>query len=278
MPLNTAYLRPGEFRICPHCSSRQKGLQKKCGQCGASLDGASIAARAFDPASSAPRPPNRGLRVVLVLTVIGAATIGVVLRNTFRSAAFDAAVAAENKNERVRADVAGPDPSVYERIAVPAPTEVPAWYGLGPRSAPPRLPASAIVEPGAYTADPTAVGGMVGIAPGSSGLGRRLRSGATITNDDLAAMRCASLAPPTPAPLDDRALVDRQRRLDAENELREAQRKVGALQIEADGVRRQSVTDPELREQQQHRLKELLDDLENAQKDVARAERKLREG
>ena len=275
--MNTAYLRPGEFRICSRCSSRQKGLQKKCGQCGASLEGATIAERAYAPTHTR-RPPNRGLRIVLALAVMGAATIGVVLRNTFSSAAFDAAVADEKERVSARATVGGPDPSVYERAAVPPSTEVPqAWYGLGMRTPMPPPPASTVVEQGAYTVDPAAVGGMVGITPGDTGLARRLRSGATITNDDLAAIRAANLAP-SPAPLDDRALVDRQRRLDAENELREAQRKVEVLKIEADGLQRQPVTDPELQEKQQRRMKQLLDDLEDAQKGVARAERKLREG
>jgi len=278
--MNTAYLRPGEFRICPRCSSRQKGVQKKCDQCGAPLDGASIASRAFIPSRAAARPASRGLRAVLVLAVVGAATIGVVLRNTFSSAAFDNAAAADNDKERVsaRADVGGPDPSVYERAAVPPPTDPPAaWYGLGMRTALPPAAGTTIVEPGPTSVDPAAVGGMVGIAPGDTGLGRRLRSGATITNDDLASMRPAGV-PPTPAPLDDRALVDRQRRLDAENELRAAQQKVEALKIEADTLRGQNVSDPELQQQQQRRLKQLLDDLEDAQKSVARAERKLREG
>ena len=294
--MNTAYLRPGEFRICPRCSSRQKGRQRKCDQCGDRLDSAQIAARAYAPT---PGPhslrPNRGLRAVLVLAVVGASLIGLLLRNTFSNAAFDtAAVASDNEvRAQARAEVSGPDPSVYERNAVPTTPEIPqGWYGLATRPMPPStLPVASvgttIVEPGAYTVDPAAVGGMVGITPGSSGLGRRVRSGTTFTNADLNTIRTASAAPPPiaapappQAPLDDRALVEQQRRRDAEEDLREAQRKVEVLRLEAETARRQGVhvTDPDLQKQQERRLKSLLDDLEDAEKDMARAERKLREG
>ena len=287
--MSTAYLRPGEFRICPRCSSRQKGFLANCNQCGSSLEGAAIAERAYTPTPEARRATYRGLRVVLALGVLGAVGLGMALRNTFSSAAFDAAVASESKAERTNAQAAvmaaGPDSSVYERAAVPPPADVPqAWYSLATRVAPPlpatqpAPPATAVVEQTAYTAEPPAGASMVGIAPGNSTVARRLRSGATITNDDLDAIRSASLAPQAPTPLDDRTLVNRQRRQDAETALGEAQRKVETLQLEADTVRRQTVSDPALQEQQQRRLKQLQDDLEDAQKDVARAERKLREG
>jgi hypothetical protein len=288
--MKTAYLRPGEFRICPRCSARQKGPQHKCDQCGASLDNAQIAERAYVP-TPGPHPirSNTGLRAVLVLVVVGAILIGWTLRNTFSGAALDQAEANENHaRAQARADVAGPDPSVYERNTVVAaePGVPEGWYGLATRSLPPP-PVNAsvntpVVEPGPYTVDPAAVGGMVGITPGSSGLGRRLRAGTTFTNADLATIRTASTTPPiaSPTPLDDRALVDQQRRRDAENDLRAAQSRLEVLRTEADVLRRQgaSVTDPEQQEDYQRRLKSVLDDLEDAQKDLAKAERKLREG
>jgi hypothetical protein len=290
--MNTAYLRPGEFRICPRCSSRQKGRQRKCDQCGASLDGAHIAARAYVP-TPGPHPlrSNQGLRAVLVLAVVGAILIGFVLRNTFSGAALDEAVASNEVRAQARAEVAGPDPSVYERNAAITPSGgVPeGWYQLSTQSMPPPPVAASldtsttVVESGAYTVDPAAVGGMVGITPGSSGLGRRVRPGTTFTNADLATIRTASVAPPlapTAPALDDRALVDQQRRRDAENDLRAAQSKVEVLRTEADVLRRQSagLTDPAAQQEQQRRLKSLLDDLEDAEKDRARAEKKLREG
>jgi hypothetical protein len=289
--MKIVYLRPGEFRMCPRCSARQKGLQRKCDQCGASLEDAQIAARAYVP-TPGPHPlrSDRGLRVVLTLAVIGATLIGLVVRNTFSGAALDEPRAASENVARAqaRAEVAGPDPSVYERNApvVTATAGAPeGWHQLATRSLPPP-PTSAslgtIVEQGAYTVDPAAVGGMVGITPGSSGLGRRLRPGTTFTNDDLATIRTASVTPPLapPAPtLDDRALVDQQRRRDAENDLRSAQSRLEVLRTEADILRRDGarVTDPSLQEAHQRRLKSLLDDLEDAEKDLAKAERKLRE-
>lgn len=288
--METVYLRRGEFRICPRCSARQKGLQRKCDQCGASLDGAQIASRAYVP-TPGPHPlrSNKGLRAVLVLAVVGATLIGVVLRNTFSGAAIDDAVASTDQvRAQARAEVAGPDPTVYERNAMTTASTssyVPeGWYGLATRSMPP--PPSpgtpVVIEQGAYTVDPAAVGGMVGITPGSSGLGRRLRRGTTFTNADLATIRSASATPPlAPAPpLDDRALVDQQRRRDAENDLRAAQSRLEVLRTEADVLRRQGahVSNPDLQQQHQRRLQSLIDDLEDAEKDVAKAERKLREG
>jgi hypothetical protein len=281
--MNTVYLRRGEFRICPRCSARQKGLQQKCDRCGAALDSARIASRAYAP-TPGPHPirSNRGLRAMLVLAVLGAVFTGIVLRNTFSGAAFDdAAVASEDKSRATaHAEVVAPDPTIYERNApLPTPAAPEGWYRLGAGSAPP--PPPTLVEPGANTVDPASVGGMVGITPGSSGLGRRALSGGTLTNDDLNRIRAASLAPPaTPAPPDDRALVDQQRKRDAENALQDAQHRVETLSREAETLRAlaASVTDTEAQQEQQRRLKAVLDDLEAAQKDVARAERKLREG
>jgi hypothetical protein len=203
--------RPGEFRICPRCSARQKGGYSRCQNCGSSLQGATVAERIYEPTHTA-RPLNRGLRVVLVLAVVGASIIGIVLRNTFSSAAFDQEAAAAAPETRLSARAtAEPDASVYDRLAPVAEPAVPeGWYGLA-RSAPPPAPvatapppvdASAtatLVEPGAHVVDPAAVGGMVGLAPQPGArIARRARAGAVLTNDDLAAMRSSDVPPPPP--------------------------------------------------------------------------------
>jgi hypothetical protein len=146
--MNTVYLRRGEFRICPRCASRQKGLQQKCDQCGSSLEGARVAERSFAP-TPGPHPvrSNNGLRAMLALGVLGAILVGVALRNTFSSAPFDETAVAAEVPSRVaaHAEVVGPDPSVYERTAGPPPTAVPeGWYGLGTRTAAPPLAATSL--------------------------------------------------------------------------------------------------------------------------------------
>jgi hypothetical protein len=201
--------RPGEFRICPRCSARQKGGYSRCQNCGSSLQGASVAERIYKPTHTA-RPVNRGLRVVLAMAVVGASIIGIVLRNTFSSAAFDQEAAAAAPDTRLSARAtAEPDPSVYDRLAPVSEPAVPeGWYGLA-RSAPaadaaalPPAEASAsatLVEPGAYVVDPAAVGGMVGLAPRPGArIARRARAGAVLTNDDLAALRSPDGPPPPP--------------------------------------------------------------------------------
>ncbi len=218
--MKTNALRPGEFRICPGCSTRQKGLHGNCQSCGASLADAQIAERIYAPVHApSPRPVSRGVRAVLVVGVVGAATIGMVLRDAFTNAAFDTTTPAPTGEDRLltRTDTT-PDASVYDQVApAPAPEMPPDWYALGRTvarppaplpavvSAAPALPAPVVassapgvvasdgtvvvVEPTAPGVDAAAGGGMVGLAPTEKNVvARRARAGAVITNDDLARM------------------------------------------------------------------------------------------
>ena len=164
----TNALRPGEFRICPRCATRQKGFYVHCQACGVSLAGALIAERAYSPVQAPPaRPLSRGVRAVLVLGVVGAATIGIVLRSTFTNAAFDAATPAPGENRLLtRADTT-PDASVYDEVVPTRAPEMPAeWYALGRRTTPPPvlLPGVSVSAAPAISAAP-GVSAAVAVSP-----------------------------------------------------------------------------------------------------------------
>ena len=267
-------IRAGEFRICPSCGARNKAAHNFCVRCSGAMDAALVGGTG---SAVAPRPRStRMMRYLLPAFLIAALAAGLVLRTVYRATREASAVSEDVRADGARASTTTP----------PAPPPVSGWYpganvSVEPDTAPTwagdTLP-SARKNPHDVPGDPNA--SMVGIAPRAPRARAPVRGQRVFTENDLLATRGTSWSTPTPEParrqappLDEDQIEDIAKR----------EAKLGVARARLEGARarlaelrargRGAFDDDDLR----RALKDAVDDLEDAQKDAAKATRKLEE-
>ena len=183
-------IKPGDFRICPSCGSRNKAAYNYCVRCSAKLDEAATGA---EPLVYTALPDNRRMmRFLLAAGVIAALAAGLVVRTVFR-----ATLEVPEISQDVRADsartVSAPPPPVSGWV--PGAT-VPVEPDPAPRWSSTSFP---VARPNPYDVpgDPSA--SMVGIAPSPPRVRAAMARKRVFTEDDLLATR-GGPTPPPPEP------------------------------------------------------------------------------
>jgi hypothetical protein len=257
-------IKAGDFRVCGYCGSRNKAAHRYCVRCSAPLDAVAAGAPRTVPA----RARSGGLsRFLLAAAVIAALGVGFMVRTLFEATGEVAAV-----SEDVRADGAGtvtapvaPPPAVsgwYPGANVPVePDTAPTWPSGG------TLP---VARPNPYDVPGDPNSSMVGIAPSSSPRVRSATNGKRVfTEQDLLATRGSVWSTHSPSGAD---VVERESKLGvAESRVRAARARL--QQARAQRTRSVGVDDDHLRKA----IEQAADDLEDAEEDAAKAQRKLAE-
>jgi hypothetical protein len=255
-------MKAGDFRVCGYCGSRNKAAHVYCVRCSAPLDAVAAGMVRTGPV----RQGNGGLaRFLMAAGVIAALGVGFMVRTLFQATGEVAAV-----SEDVRADGVGtvgapvaPPPAVsgwYPGANVPVePDTAPVWpSGSVPAARP---------NPYDVPGDPNA--SMVGIAPSSPPVRAAVNRKRVFTEQDLLATRGSVWSRPEPASA---AVAERESKLGvAESRVQAARARL--QQARAQRARSTDVDDDHLRKA----IEQAADDLEDAQEDAARAQRKLAE-
>jgi len=192
--------KPGSFRFCASCGSRNKVQSAACAGCGDTFQGrgrapAPVARISHFGASGRPGPRPVALRWIALAVVALAVSVGLLVRGLFAPA--EIAAAGRPVDDGV---------SAVARVEPAAPPLPPAtvWTAAAVRAA--TLPAPAPMEPPvAVTAPPAGLGAAIEVLPppppalgeaaGDTGMTsftprpapRRPRTGQAFTNDDLGA-------------------------------------------------------------------------------------------
>jgi hypothetical protein len=255
-------IKAGEFRICPSCGSRNKAANNYCVHCSAAMDAVAATGPGTAAATSPPRSTKLLVPFVLAAAIVAAIGVGVVIRNILAEI--------PDVSEDVRADSAraadapAPPPPVsgwYPGASAPVePDTAPAWSSTP-------VPAAPRPNTDDVPADPGSA--VVGIAPSPPRVRAEVNSRRVLTEEDLRATRGGPRSTPPPASED----VARR-----ESKLRLAESRVQAARTRLQQARAQSrrdvdVDDGHIREA----IKQAADDLEDAQEDRDKAQRKLAE-
>jgi hypothetical protein len=255
-------MKAGHFRVCGYCGSRNKAAHVYCVRCSAPLD--AVAAGMVRTGGQAGQRNGGLMRFLLAAGVIAALGVGFMVRTLFQATGEVAAV-----SEDVRADGAAtatepvaPPPAVsgwYPGANVPVePDTAPVWpSGSVPAARP---------NPYDVPGDPNA--SMVGIAPSSPPVRAALNRKRVFTEQDLLATRGSVWSTPAPAGA---AVAERERLGVAESRVQAARARL--QQARAQRARSTDVDDDHLRKA----IEQAADDLEDAQEDAAKAQRRLAE-
>ena len=254
-------IKAGDFRVCGYCGSRNKAAHRYCVRCSAPLDAVAGGASQTAPV----RQRSSGLmRFLLAAGVIAALGVGFMVRTLFQATGEVAAV-----SEDVRADGAG-----TATAPVAPPPAVSGWYpGANVPVEPDTAPtwssgSSPVARPNPYDVpgDPNA--SMVGIAPSSPPVRTAVSRKRVFTEQDLLATRGSVWSTHSPASAD---VAERETKLSVAESRVEAAR--ARLQQARAQRSRSGVDDDHLRKA----IEQAADDLEDAQEDAVKAQRKLAE-
>lgn len=273
-----------EFRLCPACRAPNTVQDAACAACGAPLPKVAEApVPTFDaiPGRQEARQAARtGVRRGLVVGVASAAVLGLLVARTFRSAALqDGSAQTANATSPTPAPSPLSTPQPPEMAPLGAVPVTPAgWERPNPYANPAGMPQTGLSPAGAAGSRPSQLAEATQV--------RNTSKPASYTDADLARVRNEAEAEPSPAarppasPAPSRSPAkeeprDETRLRERRDAVRAAQQRVDDAQAAVDDIRREARQNDD--DGLQEQLSDALSELKSAQKDLARARRKLQE-
>jgi hypothetical protein len=289
----------GAFRLCPQCQTRNKAYMAVCTHCSRSLAGVALSGTATGyEAAFTPRPTlaSRGVRFAVVAGLAVAVALGVGLTRLFRARDLEPAAAAAPSRPRPapKPAPAGEWTTIEDRWAavsrrpippppVPREESMPVAFPVADPAPVPVATPPAVAYAPAAPAVPVAPASPEAVAASLPAVVRTAplqpRRAPTYTNEDLEATRHPvpvrepePVARPRPRESDEDE--DDHASADAQRALRRAEARMRTLERRAAELRGEIASEPELerRDELERRLSDVIDELEQAERERVRAQ------